>query len=613
MGLKARKKAPAETRLVCTEGGSQKFWSCCTQGTQVTIRHGRLGTEGKEQRKVLASPELALAFARKSINAKVAKGYQAEGLQFARVPWSKMKSRVQVAGNSEEDHNIVLLYEGDLHVPHNLEMDYRRGLLRDLDDSPDQVVVGLLIEGNLSIDGCLVNYEDDFGPFLQVNGSLTATSVATGGSQIHITGDLLAEELVGVYNHGCVRIQGQLNSRVVATEHMIEADDGITALEYLGWHAHTFEVQHGEVLHDEPYDVRSVFLKSLIESESVNLGKARRALASGRTILQEHPTNVRDDFRKLVAKKLDEPEKVKRLSLSMKELRSLPEELFLFKNLEVLDLTHNQLRVLPDSIAQLTQLRELRVGGNGLQCLPKSIGALTQLRLLDLEANCITDLPDSLAQCSELREVCLTNNPYAYLSSSFGGWHNVRVMRELPEVLTRLPKLKRLEIDSTLIRRLPSRAFDSEVLEPVDCEDTLLLAVNRKMHPQFKPVAKQARSWAVGHIGFWFDDETIGLDLFYDSNRDSYDYTNVKAVLRLVLDALVPAAAPYKDALQTFQKECKSIVHSMKWCDEPRRHVQALFSALHDELSNIAKAKTAPAELVGGLQLLFTDYKEGRF
>lgn len=616
MGLKARTKVPSSnrTRLVFEQGASSKFWDCKVQGDRVLITYGRLGSQGKLQSKSFSTKEKAAGFARKSISEKVGKGYQSESLRFERVPWSTVKSRVRVAGNGESDDDIVLVHQGDLHIPHNLEMDYRRGLLQSPADSPDEVVVGILIEGSLTIDGCLLNYENDFGPFLQVRGSLVANAVATGGSQVHVSGDLRTEELVGVYNHGCVHVSGEVISRVVATEHLVRADKGITALEFLGWHSTTYQLQKGKALLDEPYDIRGVFREAALYGQSVDLSKARRVLASGRKILKETPTSVREDFRRLVAKKLDAPEKVKRLSLTMKDLRQLPTEILLFTNLEVLDLTHNKLRTLPESIGKLTELRELHVRGNGLQCLPESIGKLTKLQILDLEANCITGLPDSLAKCTELRHVCMQNNPYAPVSASFGGWNKVRTMQELPEVLTRLPKLEQLVIDDTLIRTLPARPFDSPHLQKVKYEDTLLLQIDQAMHPQFKkPNAKETKRWSVAHIGFWFDDDTICLSSFYNVKRDSYDFENVKAIQRIVLDILIPAAAPYKDALAKFKKECTGIVRSLNWKNESRNHVQALFGALSDELTDFDKTNGVPALLFTGLKAVFDKYRNGEF
>lgn len=552
---------------------SDAYWEGRVDGATVEIREGRGTAAGKTRTKALATAAAAQAFLAKQVAAQLAKGYLAASLVFERVPWKEVATRVRVAGNGEEPDDIVLVHRGALAVPHNLVLDYRVGLLAAGAD--DERIAGVLVEGNLTITGALLNYEDDYGPFLHVTGNLVADAVATGGSQIRIDGDLRAGEVIGVYNHGCVEVGGSLTAKVVASEHTIEAGS-LDAVRYYGWGGTSYRVESGRVLVDDPFDVQGVFAKAVIQGGSVDLGKARRLAAEGKSIVRGELVSVRAAFRKLVAKKLEAPEKVKSLALTMKDLRSLPEELFAFTRLEKLDLTHNKLRTLPEELGRLTSLRELKLRGNGLQRLPDSIGELVQLRQLDLEANCIVEIPASLERCVELRSVNLRNNPYSYVRSSFGGWRKVQFMTEVPEVLTRLPRLESLCIDDTLVRRMPARAFASPALAKVEYEDTLLLAVDGALHPQVAaPDAAKARRWAVAHIRFWFDHEHIGLEDFFDVARKTYDFGEVRALLGIVLDTLIPAAEPYDEAIATFAKECAEIVRRLHWGDEGVRHGQA--------------------------------------
>lgn len=58
------------------EGSSFKFYEVSTDGNTVTIRFGRIGTEGQSQTKPFADAEAAAKHAEKQIASKLAKGYR---------------------------------------------------------------------------------------------------------------------------------------------------------------------------------------------------------------------------------------------------------------------------------------------------------------------------------------------------------------------------------------------------------------------------------------------------------------------------------------------------------------------------------------------------------
>jgi predicted DNA-binding WGR domain protein len=57
-------------------GTSAKFWEIGVSGTAVTVRFGRIGTEGQTQVKELADADAAAKHAEKLIGQKLAKGYR---------------------------------------------------------------------------------------------------------------------------------------------------------------------------------------------------------------------------------------------------------------------------------------------------------------------------------------------------------------------------------------------------------------------------------------------------------------------------------------------------------------------------------------------------------
>ncbi len=56
-------------------GNSAKFWQTTVVGNQVTVRYGRLGTDGQTQTKEFGSPESAQKHADSLIASKLKKGY----------------------------------------------------------------------------------------------------------------------------------------------------------------------------------------------------------------------------------------------------------------------------------------------------------------------------------------------------------------------------------------------------------------------------------------------------------------------------------------------------------------------------------------------------------
>jgi Leucine-rich repeat (LRR) protein len=576
-----------EIRLVGFEGGGKKLWRGVRSGNEVEITHGLLVADGAEsakstktktERKSFDDAAKAQAFLDKQLTARLDKGYFPD-LPYQVLTWAEVKAEVlsHLGENGESDDDRVLVLDGDVSLPHGLGLDYRQGLFTLADES-EHPFTGLIVRGNLTLAGCLSNYDDDYGPFLLVTGDLTAPSLATGGARVCALGAITCELIIGVYNHGCVEAKGPLRAHVVASEHTV-AGNPLDAIHYGGWGRNAFAVRGGTRDPSDAYEPGGLFVSALLKSQSVDLAKARQLAVANKPVVKDAPVSVRAAIRKLLGKKLDEPEKVKSLSLPGKDLSSLPDEIFLFTKLEKLTLTHNKLYRLPEALGQLTELRELHVRGNGLQELPDSIGQLTKLRVLDLEANCIWRLPDSLAQCAELRTVNLTNNPYSYVRASFGGWSKVKLMWDFPEVLTYLPRLETVTFSGTFVRELPSRRFDSPHLKKVSVENSLVQHVDPQLHDQITVDLQKSLERPVNYIRYWFDTDEIQLDHFYSHKTRAYDFTRVLALLELLFQVVLPSA-PIPEALAAFDKQIDAVAHRINWGGKFPEHQRALFTAL---------------------------------
>ncbi len=123
------------------------------------------------------------------------------------------------------------------------------------------------------------------------DGDLEAASVATGGSQIWIDGDVArARSCVGVYNHGCLDIRRRAACALMAHCALLLL---LLLLAYGGWGGTIYPVRDSRRDEADPHDVAGVFVGTVIKGESVDLHKARRACVEGKPILREPPVGVR--------------------------------------------------------------------------------------------------------------------------------------------------------------------------------------------------------------------------------------------------------------------------------------------------------------------------------
>jgi DNA ligase-1 len=63
-------------RFECQEGGSDKFWEVSARGAEVTVRYGRVGTDGQTKVKSFPDPAAAVRQLEKLVAEKTAKGYR---------------------------------------------------------------------------------------------------------------------------------------------------------------------------------------------------------------------------------------------------------------------------------------------------------------------------------------------------------------------------------------------------------------------------------------------------------------------------------------------------------------------------------------------------------
>ena len=125
---------------------------------------------------------------------------------------------------------------------------------------------------------------------------------------------------------------------------------------------------------------------------------------------------------------LKNPDAVIRLNLKGEKLKTVPKDIFLFKNLQelnlkktridilpkeigelknlqILNISKNQLITLPAEIGELINLKILRASENELEYLPIEIGKLVELRFMDIWSNNLSGLPDEISNLKKLKKI----------------------------------------------------------------------------------------------------------------------------------------------------------------------------------------------------------------
>lgn len=116
-------------------------------------------------------------------------------------------------------------------------------------------------------------------------------------------------------------------------------------------------------------------------------------------------------------------------------IESLPKEVFMLKQLKVLDVMDNAIKHLPKHIAKLEKLLVLNLCNNNLSALPKELYELSSLETLCLHGNKLEKLDEEIGKLVNLEVLKISNNDITLLPHSIGS----------------LKKLRCIDIENTLI------------------------------------------------------------------------------------------------------------------------------------------------------------------
>lgn len=107
---------------------------------------------------------------------------------------------------------------------------------------------------------------------------------------------------------------------------------------------------------------------------------------------------------------MKKPDKVYKLYLTDQKLDQFPLEVFMFKNLQVLNLSDNKIKAVPAEINTLKNLTELNLADNKISELPPEIGDLQNLRTFYLAKNKLHMFPVQMRGLHRLQYIDLSFN-----------------------------------------------------------------------------------------------------------------------------------------------------------------------------------------------------------
>lgn len=169
--------------------------------------------------------------------------------------------------------------------------------------------------------------------------------------------------------------------------------------------------------------------------------------------------------------------KLKRMSLALNKITSLPENIYKLHKLIWLSLDDNALQTLPNNFIYLQNLRTLILGErlygmfgttfyhkhNEFNQIPIQVYTLTQLETL--KARCIGEIdsiPFLIGRLKNLKYLDLVINKIAYISDSISHLQNLKEiyldrnnLTSFPIGITKLKKLSRFSISSNQIKQIP--------------------------------------------------------------------------------------------------------------------------------------------------------------
>jgi hypothetical protein len=154
------------------------------------------------------------------------------------------------------ENHLFLVHEGDALIDGHLRLDFEAGWITDnaqwrealnVTGNPElnagYGVRGLIVIGNLTVNGSIINASSDRGAFLYVSGNVCAGNLVAGGGFMQIDGNACVRGVVyGHYNDGQLSIRGDLACPVlINTDHDVHFRELQSNRVHFDWNKDSWE------------------------------------------------------------------------------------------------------------------------------------------------------------------------------------------------------------------------------------------------------------------------------------------------------------------------------------------------------------------------------------
>lgn len=122
------------------------------------------------------------------------------------------RSFVRLAEQILVDHpeGKALVLNGSTALPGDVEIDY--------DGLAEHGVTTVAVLGDFTVQGRLINADSDGGPFLFVDGDLSAAQIEKGGASFVVLGSVVSRGVIFCdYNHGAFLVGGDVSGQAIIT------------------------------------------------------------------------------------------------------------------------------------------------------------------------------------------------------------------------------------------------------------------------------------------------------------------------------------------------------------------------------------------------------------
>jgi hypothetical protein len=200
-----------------------------------------------------------------------------------------------------EDQDFFLVANGNVNFEGNFYLDLYEDkekkwltnvLNLSLKDIDARRIEGILINGDFSTNGTIVNAEGDYGPYIYINGNVTCQSLLLGGSYTEIIGNVKAKEVVMTsYNHGNFKCTGLIEAPVfIVEDHYTTFAERKNDLFYYNDKTDDFDAKN-ECGYDEVSgeDIISIELRKHLDNPLIEtFEELKRELEFGELILKQN-------------------------------------------------------------------------------------------------------------------------------------------------------------------------------------------------------------------------------------------------------------------------------------------------------------------------------------